>query len=131
MEWAESAAWVAAQSLLTSAELEPRSHRRPDSHTTAADPGDGDAALDTSADAVAIIAEPHSGFRSIDARLNTLNSRLDHMGERLQSTGLDGAEDRISGLQNNGSSMKKRLERMELILKTIAAKYEDVEVRSC
>ncbi|KAJ1181126.1 hypothetical protein NDU88_006336 [Pleurodeles waltl] len=81
----------------------------------------------------AIMAELHAGFRLIDARFDALASRLDSMGEKISchTTCLDSAEKRISGLEDGNTSLTKRVDEMEHLLKTMAFTNEGLEARSC
>ncbi|KAJ1185778.1 hypothetical protein NDU88_002565 [Pleurodeles waltl] len=79
-----------------------------------------------------IMAELRADFRAIDSRFDALDSRLGHMNKRidLQATRMDGAEPRISEVEDGCINTKKRLERVIHLLKTVATKKEDLEARS-
>ncbi|KAJ1217325.1 hypothetical protein NDU88_004919 [Pleurodeles waltl] len=80
-----------------------------------------------------IIAELHSGFRSIDARIEALAIILDFIGENIDrhATHLDGVEECISGLEDGTTSCTKLVDKMERLLKTMTSKKEDLEARMC
>ena len=80
----------------------------------------------------AIMAELKTGFRAIDARFDTVTTRLDQMCVRLdkQDTRMHEAENRIPTLEDTSASQAKRIERLEIRLKSIAVRSEDLEARS-
>ncbi|KAJ1137156.1 hypothetical protein NDU88_003569 [Pleurodeles waltl] len=86
-----------------------------------------------SSSAAAIMVELRAGIQAIDAHHGALSDRFDYLSERLDShaTRIKGADHRISKLDDGNAGTLKRLERMERILKTIAANNEDLEAQSC
>ncbi|KAJ1110420.1 hypothetical protein NDU88_007772 [Pleurodeles waltl] len=66
----------------------------------------------------------------LEPRVEDIDS---HMNERIdqQVTRMDGAERRISEVEDGCIDMKKWLERVKHLLKTVASKNEDLEAHLC
>ncbi|KAJ1125394.1 hypothetical protein NDU88_003826 [Pleurodeles waltl] len=81
--------------------------------------------------AEAILTELRAGLCAIDNRFDSLLTILASMSCHLdkQQSCLESAEGRVSAIEDDTESLRKRLEKVEGRLKTVAIKQEDLEVR--
>ncbi|KAJ1089311.1 hypothetical protein NDU88_002462 [Pleurodeles waltl] len=77
----------------------------------------------------AIMAELKAGFQAIDTRLDTLSDRFDNVSEHLDghATRIEGGQTQNFKIEVGNVDALRCLERVEGLLKTVAAEIEDLD----